>query len=166
MNWTTKTKNESAIEQKGFYERIKPILDVVVDDYTMFEPDTHEQKNLKVDGIAVKKNKQFYFENKIVNGAYERIFAEYLAVPDNAPPRAGWMAIESRVDKPTVLIYAMTDKVYFYRLDELKAWYKVQDKSRWEDNKSRDWVFNQDMYGHLIPVTEIEQFLIKEFSIV
>lgn len=166
MNWTTKTKNESAIESNGFFNRVKPILDVIMNDYTVFEPDTVEQKNLKVDGMGTSKHgKEFYFENKIVNGNYERIFAEYMAVPNNAPPRAGWMTIDSRVNKPTVLIYAMINTVYLYNLDNLKAWYKTADKSVWQESKVRDYVFSQDMYGHLIPIKEIEQFLIYKFKV-
>mgnify|MGYP001205386518 CR=1 FL=1 len=164
-SWTEKTKEQSAIESKGFHERVKPILNRITDSYETFDPDTYEQKTLKVDGIAKTKNTTFYFENKIVNGNYSAIFGEYMAVPDCAPPKSGWIEIASRVDKPTVLIYAMLNTVYIYNMDKLKDWYQVQDKSKWRESKIRDYKFNQDMYGYLIPVSEIDQFKIAEFKI-
>jgi len=164
-SWTEKTKEQSAIEATGFRARVKPILDRITDEYTMFEPDTHEQKNLKVDGFAKVGKVEFFFENKIVNGNYDKIFAEYLAEPDNYPPRAGWMEIDSRVNKPTVLIYAMINKVYLYNLDKIKAWYKTADKSKWRESKIRDYRFNQNMWGYLIPVSELQPFLISEYSV-
>lgn len=161
MNWTTKTKNESEIEQKGFEGKIKPILNRIAESWEVFAPDTFEQKNLKVDGIAKTFNGvYFYMENKIVNGEYPSIYAEFLAEPDDYPPRAGWIEIPTKVDKPTLLFYCMTDTVYIYNMDKLKAWYQQQDHSKWRVSKIRDRSLNQWMSGYLIPVKEIEQFCI------
>ena len=75
------------------------------------------------------------------------------------------MEIPSRVNKPTLLIYAMVNVVYIYNLDKLKAWYNKQDKTKWFESKIRDYKFNQDMFGYLIPVKDIEQFCIFKFEV-
>lgn len=160
--WTDRTKHESKIEAIGNNTILMPYLTKIATRIKPFAPDTPLQAIYKLDGFFSIYNKEYLYELKAVRGDYNAIFAEYLGEPDNRPSYPGWMVKPCPTNKyPIILFYAFASSLKVYNMAAMKAWYNGITEKKWTVSKIRDYTFNQNMYGHLIPLKELEQFEVE-----
>jgi hypothetical protein len=159
-DWEKKTLEETAIEKAGYERLVKPYIDKTYTWFKKIPMSTPLQTMGKIDGMAKIGDEQFVLEWKCVSNDYQNIFGEYKAEHSDGSTTEGWMNRKSKW--PNVgahLIYAMSTKMYVYDYHALRAWYAESEKT-WRVSKIWDAKFQQYMYGHLIPLKEIEKFCI------
>ena len=168
-SWTQKTPTQSKLEAERWTNLIYPTLIQKGWSAKLFKPDTIQQVKYKIDGYISKldnnlKQHNYIIECKAVIQDYNAIFAEYKGENSSGYSYDGWMVkpIDPKLDNYDILlIYAFVSNIRVYDMRKLKAWYNSLQDKPWKPFIYYDKVFDQRMYGHLIPLETIKQFEVQ-----